>query len=1324
MKSNAMAHTAEKKYWRTEASATRWSMAARWRRAGSRLCLTAMSALVLALAGQTANAAQLALAQSPLYLTLNAKSNMMLVIDDSGSMGSEVLLSTNDGAAWWNTGDQSFAGRDQTDTLVGGNTLNFNQVGTSSSTWKKYVTLFPNGYGNGKDDLRTYADSTNDHYAIPPLPRYAWARSPAYNKNYFDPSKTYLPWANYGSTTFSDASTTAARSDPVLVDTTYASGFTFDLTTTNDSGTNAAKIGACTSGTNTLFNLENGMVIPSGTTYCAAGGSWATASSDISISSSNRGLYNISYFPATFYLAQGASLPTGYGYTGTPLVGYAPDGTTQLDGYEIKPGNFATTAQYNAAIQNFANWFTYARKRHLAMRGGVGWSFSGVGSLRVGTFTINNLPSTTNSVPMYDLSVSSQVNSFYSNLYSKTVGNGGTPNRQAVNRAGQLFMLTSATNGAPIQYSCQNNFTVLVTDGYANVDTSSGVGNTDGGSTFSTWGSGSAPYSDSYSNTLADIAMYYYGTNLRTDLTSGQVLPNGSDQNKDPHMVTFGIGLGVSGTIFGQTLSGVTFDSVQDAVNNPSLITWPDVNASSATRSPVQVDDLYHGCLNSRGELYTAADTLAIQSKFKSLLQNVLSRTSSAAAVAVNSRSLNTSTTIYQAKFVSEPQWSGDLLAYAVDANGNVSSTPTWSAKDQLISQNWNTGRQIITRNGTIGIPFQWTTSGTTALSSTEQTVLNTDPASNTADGEGQARLNYLRGDSSNEGTGNNYRVRTGGFKLGDIDHSTPIYVGSPFTMPDMETTPHSTFQTTYATRAPMVYVGANDGMVHAFDANTGQEKLAYVPSMIFTDSSTGLGKLNQLTNPAYQHTYFVDAAPTAGDAYGTFGNVSGQCTSGCWRTVLAGGLGAGGKGIYALDVTDPAGSAISSLSFGEGNAASLALWEFTDSTTPNDMGYVYGQPSITKMHNGQWAVIFGNGYNSANEDPILYIVSATDGTLIQKINLAGSSYGTGNGLSTPAVVDVDGDYIADYIYAGDLQGNMWKIDVTGNSPSSWGSSFTKSGNPAPLFQARDSSSNVQPITERPEIGDQPTGQGGLMVYFGTGRYITTSDNTPASSPIQSFYGVWDPMPSSGSVSGSATAYVSRTRLLQQTIGYGTVNSANDVRTVTNGTIANWGGSSTACGNNSGYCMGWYVDLLTATTSPVNTKGEMSVSNPVLLGGTVPRIIFTTLIPDSTPCNYGGTSWLMELSPTNGGPPNQAVFDLNGDGVVNGSDLTSGGATPIGLNPNIGIMPDPVIIRDPGSSGQSGKDLKIVSGSSGAVQSMKNYVPGGSSGRQSWRQLR
>ena len=878
------------------------------------------------------------------------------------------------------------------------------------------------------------------------------------------------------------------------------------------------------------------------------------------------------------------------------------------------------------------------------------------------------------------------------------------------------YYRSGVTHTSPLQYRCQKNFIVVITDGFPTRDTTFPSDDPDDVANTSfalpnwdalapTTSSGAFPnfpqYSDGFQPTgtsaqegfslyLDDLAKFSYDVDMKT---SGTDTAGGSWEDSNftkQNITTYTVGFAVANQM------------LQDAAS-------------------------YGG-----GIYYTATDAAQLSSALSNVIADVGTKSASAAAVAVNSRSLSTTSRLYQALLTSG-SWSGDLAAYSIDASGNIGSTPVWRAKNQLIAQNWNTGRAIITRNASQGVPFRWVTSGTNALTSNTQTVLNKNPATGSTDSQGSARLEYLRGNNVNEGTGNNYRVRSGNFKLGDIANSSPIYVGAPVYLPDIEGVTHSSFRSDYVARQEIVYVGANDGMLHGFDATTGNEKIAYVPSFLFDDSTTPANPNttngpHQLTNTSYSHRFYVDAPPTAADAYGAF--TSGTCVSpGCWRTVLVGGVGHGGKGYYALDITDPTGAktATSGLAFSESNAAKISLWEFTDSAS-GDMGFTYGQATIARVRTSAsttaWAAIFGNGYNSTNERAVLYVVNIVTGAQIAKIVLPDpeldSSYPTlpnpliGNGLSAPATVDKDGDYIQDYVYAGDLKGNLWKIDLTNNSPSSWGSFYKRGSKAVPLYTATDDTNRL-PITARPEISSHPTGQGGFVVYFGTGRYLASGDNDPSATPVlaHAFHGVWDrDTTASASVSGQDAA-VLKTRLLTQTISTATVASQT-VRQVTNNALNNWGDSGTTCNPSSASnnCMGWIVSL--------PTTGERSVSNPVLMGGTTPRIIYTTLIPDNAACGYGGSSWLMEHDPTNGGPPGAGVFDLDGSNTITSADLIGGTVPVAGINPGIGIMPEPVILRDPANS----RDLKLITGSTGVVQSVSNYPGTGSGGRQSWRQLK
>lgn len=966
-------------------------------------------------------------------------------------------------------------------------------------------------------------------------------------------------------------------------------------------------------------------------------------------------------------------------------------------------GGITFASRTDAQKKNFANWYVYYRKREFVAKRAVSELVKN-SQARVGLSTLHRNNSVGRQIETID-DLTTPVNATAAtnkqtllNHVSRINSSGGTPLRTALNNVGRYYEgisqtalfgsppshtgtvsslspVLSATNGG----ECQQNFSILMTDGYYNSGYSgTNVGNADGNkdTAFDSTSSGSTkqPYGDGQSNTLADIAMHYYERDLHSILANKVPVTLGVDDASHQHMVTFTVAFGLSGNL---DPFGTKTTSACDTDPTNSCFNWPEVSPGSMEDTPNAVDDLWHAGYDGRGKFLSAKSPTTLSQALSDAINAIDDRSGSAASVAVNSRTLNTDTRIYQATFTSG-EWSGNLRALPVGTNGAV-GTELWNAKDKLKTQaagsGWDTGRTILTWNATAGAPFRWA-----SLSASQQGALDTNPTTGVSDSQGAARLNYLRGDSANEGTGNNYRVRKNGFKLGDIVDSGPIYVGAPPFLPDyLGATSHSAYRAAKVSRTPMIYVGANDGMLHGFDEVTGQEKLAYVPGMLYS-------QLNFLTSPNYAHRYYVNASPTVGDAF--FG--------GAWHTMLVSGLGKGGKGYFALDVSDPA-------SFTESNAVNIVKWEFTDAGTPADMGYGYGQPTITKMQDGTWRAIFGNGYNSADEQPVLYLVDISDPTNFTKIVLE-STTGGGNGLSTPAVVDKDGDYIADYVFAGDLKGNMWKVDVTGNNASSWGSYYKSGTTPKPLFKASDAGAVAQPITERPEIGDHPDSLGGFMVYFGTGKYLEDGDKAPKSSPVNTFYGVWDKDTGGSGISG--TAAVLRSELLAQTLNTGTVGSTQ-VRFIDPDNTIDWK-TSTSTGTH----LGWRVDL--------NITGEMSVSNPVLVGGGLPRIIFTTLIPETAAsCGYGGQGWLLELNPRNGGRFSQAIFDIDGDGNFTSADMI-GGKSVAGINPGIGILPEPVIIRDTANK----KLVKALSGSTGAV--MTNQQPQGpnDSGRRGWRQLR
>jgi type IV pilus assembly protein PilY1 len=424
---------------------------------------------------------------------------------------------------------------------------------------------------------------------------------------------------------------------------------------------------------------------------------------------------------------------------------------------------------------------------------------------------------------------------------------------------------------------------------------------------------------------------------------------------------------------------------------------------------------------------------------------------------------------------------------------------------------------------------------------------------------------------------------------------------------------------------------------------------------------------------------------------------------------------------VFLLDITNPSSESATNVMWDYDGVDSTQAgylepantsFSYKSTSTDPDMGYTISEPTIVRMHDGDWYALFGNGYSSTNQQSVIYLYNINTKVLYKYSTGTGSSTAP-NGMSSPSPVDYNGDRIADAIYAGDLLGNLWKLDVSGSTPSSW--KFTTYGNssPAPLFTAHDGNGNVQPITDRPQAGLDSSGR--LMLYFGTGTYFLTGDNSvPPSPPVQSFYGIIDDKGNASTDQVKGTSATDRSELLQQYIVSSTTILGNTFRIST----ANSMTSSDK---------GWFMDLVTYSGSTQGTAvGERVVSDAVLDLG---RIVFTTLIPEGNACQFGGESFLMELDASTGATLSSSPFDTNGDGLVNNQDMvtvtytdptTNQSVTKTvavsGQESNVGIIKTPGII----SSGQL--QYKYFSGSTGAIGKITEKGSS-SSARLSWQQL-
>jgi len=1132
---------------------------------------------------------------TPLFLTNAVEPNIFYTLDDSGSMEWELMV--KNGTA----GVTSSSGL----PVLGG--------------LPRYYVL-PNP-ANGQDgywqgSLANYYPYTAPSVSLEPL---SWiARNHQANSLYYNPDVTYQAWQGLDASDnplYTDASPTSALGDPN--NPTFGS---LDLTSTF---------------TFTIWHQST----------------WK----------------NDSLFPATYY----------------EWVDSDSDGVLEsTDSYntiEIKPANapFPSGRSYSEEIQNFANWYQYYRKRSYIAKGAMGRVVNNTDATRMG-LDLYNAGHQFDATSMTD---PAQKAALLNELYGVAISCGpgktsgystacpGTPARTALDRVGRLFQGATA-NPSPIQTAadggeCQQNFNVLLSDGFWNgAAEPSGIGNADqdtsgtpdngfdGDSTESVDGGN---YEDSYSVTLADVAMHYYETDL-SPLANRVPTQEDVDEADHQHLVNYTIGFGITGN-----LDPANDDPVAGGANF-----WPD---PTDAQDEDRVDDLWHAAYNSRGQYLAAQNAAELENSLLQAIQDISSRTATAAAVAVNSARLTSESVVYIAQFNSN-RWQGSLLAYPIiDLDlGTLSANPKWEAGNILTSRNiGNDPRTIITHNGTRGVPFRWDTA---ALSANMVNDLKTNSSGGTdTDTVGEARLNYLRGDRSNEGTGYRFRPRPG--LLGDIVNSGPVFVGdatlawpdvAPF--PSTSGTRYSDFKTGAAsTRNKIVYVGSNDGLLHGFDDNNGQEVLAYAPNILAsTESSRGY---HYLTNPSYTHNWYVDLTPTLSDVYLTTGFGPG------WHTVLIGALRGGGRGLFALDVTNPA-------QFNEANASKIAMWEFSNAID-NDLGYTYSRPTIALTNSGRWVAIFGNGYNDLGSGEaslfILDIEKGVDGWVAQdyvKITTKSGTPADRNGLATPALADVDGNGTVDRVYAGDLKGNIWAFDLSSSNEAQWSVAYKQGSTPKPLFTTQAG----QPITAKPVLAKHPTipfqnspsNAPNLMVYFGTGQYLIESDKTNTS--VQSFYGVWD----------QGDPELTRANLIEQTFD---ASYASRVLT------RNYIDYSTE--------YGWWFDLPDA--------GERSVTNSIARADT---IFFNTFVPENNPCSVGGYGYRFSVDMATGGSPSETVVDFDKNGQIDEHDNENLTGIRAAIRQE-GYLPEPVFIED----------LVFT----GPVASKIKSLPNNPEGRFSWQEL-
>lgn len=686
-------------------------------------------------------------------------------------------------------------------------------------------------------------------------------------------------------------------------------------------------------------------------------------------------------------------------------------------------------------------------------------------------------------------------------------------------------------------------------------------------------------------------------------------------------------------------------------------------------------------------------------------LTNALSTASSSnaasqAALAGSSTStdvVSSGSYVYQSAFDST-DWSGDLIANTLSLTTNSSTgavsvtyTPAWHAKKTLETQLTNYGvssRNVLTYDLTTlaGATFNDTWFTNLSSSSTQKTALNS------TDSKGSYRVSYLRGDKTQESSTASPQFRSRNYRLGDIVHSTPVAIPTPTGDPsgcafdaNLSGTTQSTDRTSIFSRPAAVAVASNDGFLHIFNTS-GTELAAFLPA----SSYTYLANLTSTSYTGSAHQYFNDGSPIYANTCFTVGSSGTTLANSEARSVVVGTTGAGGTGVYALDVTHP-----------DSLTSSNVLWEFS-SSDDTAMGYSIGTPRIVKLHNGRPAVIFGNGYNQTGNSGkgsliIAYLdkpsgTAWTKGTNYFRIDLPAltTAVASPNGLSSPATVDIDGDGVVDYVYAGDLNGNMWKFDLTSSTPSSWGLAYGTS----PLFTACSASgcaaSTLQPITSAPVVTRDPLK--GYLVLFGTGQYL--SGNDLSQSTTQTLYGIRD--------AGAAVGNTFTATMLAQSINSTSTTSSSST------TYYNSSSTSSTTSLSSTY-NGWYLPMTTSALSNARV-----VTKPTLYKNTL--VMFTAVIPNSSTsnaCTTGSTA-LISLGYATGNAKTTAVYDTSGDGVVSTSDSAASVQISSGINPGANYLLQ---------LSSDGTTYSCTVGSGGAVSCTAVASYSTTKGRLSWREI-
>ncbi|HRQ66856.1 MAG TPA: PilC/PilY family type IV pilus protein, partial [Xanthomonadaceae bacterium] len=1012
-----------------------------------------------------------------------------------------------------------------------------------------------------------------------------------------------------------------------------------------------------------------------------------------------------------------------YRYTGPALTADA-SGKISNTGTLYTSSNWTWVPLPAAEQQNFANWFSYYRYRKIAAISGTSHAFADFDhGIRVAWQNINS-NTTANPFVAGGTTILSPFQGatrtkFYNWLFNNPAS-GGTPNQAAANRVGTLFTYGNNSNRLTTknpyydpdsgrELACRKNFHIQMTDGMWNggsVTTTSndnsplprtlpdgrtyGKG-TLGGPTTLYWNEGTP-------NTrgMADIGFHFWATDLRPDFqtnaqtklkvrpyladrttgVTGSTPLNPGDNWLDnpevywnpannpatwPHLVQYMIGFGVDGTIPATDANLLRLRKGQAA--------WPNIPSSDIAE---KIDDMWHAAVNSRGQFFAAANPDELIDAMRKIIASVVAQSTSSTPAAVSLPILTGGNSIYQGGYDSSG-WAGSLIRRKIDSTGQPGESE-WNAACILTGGQCPdpTGsstardpnsRVIITSNGQgTGIPFRLT-----SLTATQKARLDSD-------GHGAKRVDYIRGDRTQESLPATPLMRLRTSVLGAIINGEPAYVSAPRSgfhdvfppsSPEAiaaaanEDDSYAGYQNAERARAPTVYAGANDGMLHAFDAASGKELWAYIPNFLIEN-----GRLSAITDRNSDLVPGVDSPAREADVF----------INGKWRTILLGSARLGGRGIYALDVTDPNPGSESAAS----GTGKIALWEFTSGTTASaagdppcaagsrtcaSLGYTYDSANVARIkYQDKWVAVVSSGYfpnkaeSAANANDIneaaasrtsLLVIDIATGKLIREIRTSAAPQTLPPGfktfgLSTPMVYDEGSNEVDDIVYAGDLAGNLWRFDLSdGTDPANWKVDlmFTSYGN------GGAANAGEQPIAYNPTALRDPSTRR-AMIVVGTGKYLGEEDRT-STIKEQAWYGIRD--------YGTASSHypISVNQLITQTLTQSGSDRTVSGYTGPTGTVPSSAPfmrvgrkSGSVAVTDSVRAQGWRVRLNIATE-----KGERAQRRAVPMVTANVALVYGLIPKSDDPCDPGNRYSVMAIDGGTGAALAMSSGEVAGSGV-------------------------------------------------------------------------